>query len=208
MEIWRGWSCCGEELVVLLLLVAAMVEGQGRRFCGGAVRRELCLCSARLLLLQLRGKRSGWEGKEIGCSYGGLRSLKAEGEDRCCWFEGRRPGCGRRRRKALGIGEWAEGNGGAGFWGKNGGTAGEKADWGGGQFFSAEREKEVSTGWGAAAEMKKEGGNSWEGELGRLSRREKTEREEEKWKPPGGGRRLLLEKKKNKFCRVRWVRFF
>jgi hypothetical protein len=27
--------------------------------------------------------------------------LKAEGEDRCCWFEGRRPGCGRRRRKAL-----------------------------------------------------------------------------------------------------------
>jgi hypothetical protein len=75
-------------------------------------------------------------------------------------------------------------------------------------FFSAEREKEVSTGWGAAAEMKKEGGNSREGELGRLSRREKTEREEEKWKPPGGGRRLLLEKKKNKFCRVRWVRFF
>jgi hypothetical protein len=56
--------------------------------------------------------------------------------------------------------------------------------------------------------MKKEGGNSREGELGRLSRREKTEREEEKWKPPGGGRRLLLEKKKNKFCMVRWVRFF
>jgi hypothetical protein len=95
------------------------------------------------------------------------------------------------------------------FWGKNGGTAGEKADWGGRSvFFSAEREKEVSTGWGAAVEMKKEGGNSREGELGRLSRREKTEREEEKWKPPGGGRRLLLEKKKNKFCRVRWVRFF
>jgi hypothetical protein len=74
------------------------------------------------------------------------------------------------------------------FWGKNGGTAGEKADWGGRSvFFSAEREKEVSTGWGAAVEMKKEGGNSREGELGRLSRREKTEREEEKWKPPGGG---------------------
>jgi hypothetical protein len=31
--------------------------------------------------------------------------VEAEGEDRCCWFEGRRPGCGRRRRKALGIGE-------------------------------------------------------------------------------------------------------
>jgi hypothetical protein len=38
-----GGCRCGEELVVLLLLVAAMVEGRGRRFCGGAVRRELCL---------------------------------------------------------------------------------------------------------------------------------------------------------------------
>jgi len=38
-----GGCRCGEELVVLLLLVAAMVEGRGRRFCSGAVRRELCL---------------------------------------------------------------------------------------------------------------------------------------------------------------------
>jgi len=70
----------------------------------------------------------------------------------------------------------------------------EKRQTGGGRsvFFSAEREKEVSTGWGAAVEMKKEGGNSREGELGRLSRREKTEREEEKWKPPGGGAAAAL----------------
>ena len=118
--------------------------------------------------------------------------MKAEGEDRCCWFEGRRPGCGRRRRKALGIGERAEGNGGAGFGEKMEERLEKRQTGGGGQFFSAEREKEVSTGWGAAAEMKKEGGNSREGELGRLSRREKTEREEEKWKPPGGGAAAAL----------------
>ena len=186
MEIWRGWSCCGEELVVLLLLVAAMVEGRGRRFCGGAVRRELCLCSARLLLLQLRGKRSGWEGKEIGCSYGGLRSLKAEGEDRCCWFEGRRPGCGRRRRKALGIGEWAEGNGGAGFGEKMEERLEKRQTGGGGQFFFLPRERrKFQPGGGRRLRWRRKveiaERESWDGWAGGKRRRGKRKNGNHRW---------------------------